>query len=110
MVYFTRNWFRPQYFGMSFPAPQRGPGRLADLLPTFPPSKRPMNDHRLADSQTGLQCLRLGAVKDFPGVSRFLRRAAGNQDNLAGLQRRLVNCYDEIIVVRHVKRLTSWPF
>jgi hypothetical protein len=21
-----------------------------------------------------------------------------------------VNCYDEIIVVRHVKRLTSWPF
>ena len=69
-----------------------------------------MNDQRLADSQTELQCLRLGAVKDFPGVSRRLRRAVGNPDKLPGLQRRLVNCYDEIIVVRHVKRLTSWPF
>ena len=49
-----------------------------------------VSDSLLMCSLMVLQCLRLGMVEDFFGMGRVIHRAMGNQDKLAGLERRLV--------------------
>jgi hypothetical protein len=89
---------------------RRARGGWPTFWPTLPPAKTPMIDHRLADSQTGLQSLQLDAVEGFLGGRRLLRPTMDQQDKLGGMQRRLANCRDGMVVVRHVKRLSSWSF
>jgi hypothetical protein len=46
------------------------------------------------------QCLRLGAVEDFFGMGCVIHGAVGNQDELAGLERRLVSQYGVVGVAQ----------